>query len=111
MLRPSKSSSKWPLASKQLPLPGLFPSPEEMKKRNQDAILKWHKEVYPPTPQEIAALPPDAHLSRHVHFAGCEECPLYYNDHSQPLGLGMLVCLKTFKTLLASAYYEIINKS
>jgi hypothetical protein len=92
----------------QLSFPFMSSAPEEMNKRNQDDLLKWRKESYPPTPAEIAALPPGARLSRHVHDAECELCPLCYNDHMQPLGDKFLVCLKTFKTLLWSAYLETI---
>ena len=72
-----------------LPLGGGDP-----KRRNQDAILEIMLTRHPMTDQERGWLPEGVRLSRHVHLAECEECPLAYEDHTEEWKWPGLVCLK-----------------
>lgn len=61
---------------------------EESKRRNEDAILRWHVEDMPPENEEWDVVLMGIRLDRHVHGSECERCKLgCYNHCPDALGL------------------------
>lgn len=70
---------------------------EDLKRRNQDVLLKNILTQYPMTDEERECLPEGVRLARHVHLAECEECVLAYEDHTEEWKWPKLVCLKDLR--------------
>jgi hypothetical protein len=68
----------------QLPLDFAEYRPEEMKRRNQEAIMHSIQAGYPMRPEEVAPPPPGVRLSRFVPLWECERCPFDTEDHTLP---------------------------
>lgn len=66
----------------------------DAKRRNQDAILRAHKEQYPMTEEEKSWLPKGVRLARFVHDSECEKCNLGCTDHTEGWKWGQPVCIK-----------------
>jgi len=72
--------------------------PENMKRANQDAILRAIHEHYPPTDYERRIMAQGISPDRFVHLSECEDCNFSRQDHTVGGTYQTKVCLKDLAT-------------